>query len=501
MGIHINKKIEALTTPVKYRAYPNKKLTKILNKSMAARRHIWNWMLGLQTKYYDTIYEYSKSQVDQSVLDNLLETIQNSEDQKEVKKAKKEYNTLIKMVPVPLEVGVNTFKEIAPSASQELIDELIANHKDKTLANRMLDTLKLRKQIKFYKKQEGNEWLNFPPSDCIFNAARDLSAAWQAFFKDETNKRGKPKFRSYRDKQSFRIADCKINLQEGKIKLPKFGLNVKIKAHRDIGGVSKEVTFERDKVGHYWAAVNFRQDYQYELPDANDLDKKNTIGIDMGIKDDFAILSNGKTYKNPKYLRKFQRRIAIEQRALSRSITGSKRREKVIQRLNVLYRKLNRVREDFLHKVTDEISKDESYDCIAVEDLNVAGMISKNKPKVDENGKYLKNMQAVKRGFNKATSDASIGSFLSMLEYKSKRNEKIFVKIGRFFASSKLCNDCGYKNDELTVNEQHWTCPKCGAKHERNHNASANIRDEGIKVAVKKQEDALKREKAKGTTT
>ena len=91
--------------------------------------------------------------------------------------------------------------------------------------------------------------------------ARDLKAAWQSFFKDETNKRGKPKFRSYRDKQSFRIADCKINLQEGKIKLPKFGLNVKIKAHRDVGGVSKEVTFERDKVGHYWASVNFRQDY------------------------------------------------------------------------------------------------------------------------------------------------------------------------------------------------------------------------------------------------
>ena len=110
-------------------------------------------------------------------------------------------------------------------------------------------------------------------------------------------------------------------------------------------------------------------------------------------------------------------------------------------------------------------------------------------------------MQAVKRGFNKATSDASMGSFLSMLEYKSKPNEKVFVKIGRFFASSKLCNDCGYKNEELTVNEQHWTCPKCGAKHERNHNASANIRDEGIKVAVKKQEDALKREKAKGATT
>ena len=255
MVIHINKKIEALTTPVKYRAYPNKKLTKILNKSMAARRHIWNWMLGLQTKYYDAIYEYSKSQLDQSVLDNLLETIQNSADQKEVKKAKKEYNTLIKMVPVPLEVGANTFKEIAPSASQELIDELIANHKDKTLANRMLDTLKLRKQIKFYKKQEGNEWLNFPPSDCIFNAARDLNAAWQSFFKDETNKRGKPKFRSYRDKQSFRVGCCKINLQEGKIKLPKFGLNVKIKAHRDVGGVSIEVS-RRIKPSYYFITGN-----------------------------------------------------------------------------------------------------------------------------------------------------------------------------------------------------------------------------------------------------
>jgi len=501
MGIHINKKIEALTTPVKYRAYPNKKVTKLLNKSMAARRHIWNWMLGLQTKYYDTIYEYSKSQVNEEVREKLLGVIEASEDVKEIKKAKKEYNTLIKNVPIPVEVGIKTFKEILPEAAEAVINELIVNHKDKTLAYRMLDTLKLRKQIKFYKKQEGNEWLNHPNSDCLFNAARDLGAAWQSFFKDETNKRGKPKFKSFRDKQSFRIADCKVDLEKGGITLPKFNLRVKIEAHRNVGGESKEVTFERDKVGDFWASVNFRQDHQYELPDADTLTKKNTVGIDMGIKDDFAILSSGKTWKNPKYLNKFQRRLAIAQRAMSRSVTGSKRREKLIKGMNKLYRKLHRVREDFLHKVTDQISKDESYDCIAVEDLNVAGMISKNKPKVDENGKYLKNMQAVKRGFNKATSDASMGAFLSMLEYKAKRNEKIFVKIGRFFASSKTCNECGHKKKDLTVNEQYWTCPKCGAKHERNHNASANIRDEGIKVAVKKQEDALKREKAKGTTT
>ena len=510
MGIHISKKIEALTTPVKYRAYPNKKVTKLLNKSMAARRHIWNWMLGLQTQYYDAIYEYSKSQVDKDVLKKLLGVIQDSEDAKEVKKAKKEYNTLIKKVPVPVKTGIATFKKILPEAADAVINELIVNSKDKktamktaaylkrgkdkTLAYRMLDTIKLRKQIKFYKKQKGNEWLNYPNSDCLFNAARDLRAAWQSFFKDETNKRGKPKFRSFRDKQSFRIADCEVNITQNSIIIPKFKLKLKVEAHRDIGGVSKEITFERDKVGDFWAAVNFRQSYQYEIPDADTLTAENTLGIDMGIKDDFVILSTGKTYKNPKYLKKFQRRIAITQRSLSRCVSDSKRREKVIMNLNKLYRKLNRVREDFLHKVTDEISKDESFDCISVEDLNIAGMIRKNKPKKDENGKYLKNMQVVKRGFNKATADASMGSFLSMLEYKSKRNEKLFVKIGRFFASSKTCNACGHKKADLTVNEQYWTCPKCEVKHERNHNASWNIRDEGIKVAVKRQAEEIERQ-------
>lgn len=502
MGIHINKKIEALTTPVKYRAYPNKKVTKILNRSMGARRRIWNWMLGLQTKYYDAIYEYSKSQVDKEVLEKLLGVIEASEDAREVGKAKKEYNTLIKSVPIPVEVGIKTFKEIPevpeiPEADKAVIDELLINYKDKTLAYRMLDTLKLRKLIKFYKKQKGNEWLNYPSSDALFNAARDLSAAWQSFFKDETNKRGKPKFRSVKDKQSFRVADCKVNLAQNSITLPKFKLKLKIEAHRDIGGESKEVTFERDKVGDYWASVNFRQDYQFEMPDADGLTKKNTLGIDLGIKDDLVILSTGKTYKNPKHEKTFRRRLAIAQRSLARCVSGSKRREKVIMSINKLYRKLHRLREDFLHKVTDQISKDESYDCISVEDLNVAGMISRNKPKVDENGKYLKNMQGVSRGFNKATSDASMGAFLAMLEYKSKRNEKIFVRIGRYFASSKTCNACGHKKDDLTLNDHYWTCPKCGAKHERNHNASWNIRDEGIKVAVKKQADAIKREEAK----
>ena len=481
----LNTKIEQLTTPVKYRAYPNKKLRRFLERCMDARRKVWNYMLGIQKKYYEAIRSYAKSQLDKDTLDNLSEIIETSEDKKELKKAKKEYHKLIKSVEVPVAFGIKTIKEIDPNIDEDVIEKMIPSHKDPSLANHRLDTFELRRQIKFHKKLKGNEWLNTVSSAAVFNAAFDLKKAWKMKFEDETNKFGVPRFKSYRDKQSCRISDCKVDLKTGKITLPKVKLKLKIKAHRDIGGIPKDTTFEKDKVGNFWASVNFRQDYEYSVPDAETLNKENTLGIDMGIKDDFVILSNGETYKNPKYLKSFEKRLAILHRALSRAKKDSKGREKILKKLNVLCLKLKRAREDFIHKTTDKISKDEKFKCIAVEDLNVAGMIRKNKPKKDENGKFVENKQSLKRGFNKATSDASMGKFLQTLEYKAKRNGKLFVKIDRFFASSKLCNNCGHKKEDLKVNEQHWDCPECKTRNERNHNAAANIRDEGLKKAQK----------------
>ena len=79
-------------------------------------------------------------------------------------------------------------------------------------------------------------------------------------------------------------------------------------------------------------------------------------------------------------------------------------------------------------------------------------------------------------------SDVSLGTFYSMLEYKSGWNDKQFVKIDRFFPSSKMCSKCGWINQDLTLNIREWTCPSCGEKHDRDFNASKNILKQGLKI-------------------
>lgn len=81
-----------------------------------------------------------------------------------------------------------------------------------------------------------------------------------------------------------------------------------------------------------------------------------------------------------------------------------------------------------------------------------------------------------------AFSDVSLGAFYTMLEYKANWNDKTVVKIDRFFPSSKTCNVCNYINQDLTLKDREWTCIGCGTKHDRDFNASINIKKQGLKI-------------------
>ena len=148
------------------------------------------------------------------------------------------------------------------------------------------------------------------------------------------------------------------------------------------------------------------------------------------------------------------------QRNLSRKKKGSKNRNKARIKLARLHSKIANQRSDFLHKLSTQIVNENQVIC--VEDLAVKEMLQQNKL------------------IAKLASNLGWRNFLTMLEYKSNWNERQFIKVDRWFASSKTCSACGSINQELTLSQRSWVC-SCGAKHDRDHNAAKNILREGLK--------------------
>ena len=167
------------------------------------------------------------------------------------------------------------------------------------------------------------------------------------------------------------------------------------------------------------------------------------------------------------HLKKYERKLAREQRRLSRR-KGARRGEKpsgryLKQRKRVarIHAKIADARTDALHKVTTMLADENQVLCM--EDLNAKGM--------------MKNHHLAK-----AVTDASFGEFAQLLEYKCAERGRSLVKIGRFYPSSKTCSACGHRLDALSLSVRSWDCPACGAHHDRDVNAARNILTEGKRI-------------------
>lgn len=178
----------------------------------------------------------------------------------------------------------------------------------------------------------------------------------------------------------------------------------------------------------------------------------------MGIKT-FAVLSDGAEYANPKHLNQSIARLKVLQRRASRKKKGSNNRRKANQKVACLHEKIANQRKDFLHNVSDAITK--RYDTIVLEDLAVSNMVKNHK-------------------LARSISDAGWGMFKTFVEYKADWRGKNVVMIGRFEPSSKLHNTCGYINKDLTLSEREWLCPNCGELVLRDMNAAINILNFGL---------------------
>ncbi len=297
-------------------------------------------------------------------------------------------------------------------------------------------------------------------SIALQQSLRHLDTAFQNFFKNP--KVGFPKFKSkkgHRYSYTTNFVNGNIAIEKGYIKLPKAGL-VKLKQHRQIpeSYKLKSVTISQVPSGKYYASVLF--EYENQVQQA---EPQTFIGLDFSMHE-LYVDDCGNEPKYPRYYRQAEKKLAREQRKLSKMKKGSNNRNKQRIKVAKLHEKVANQRKDFLHKQSRQIAN--AYDCVCVEDLDMKAM-------------------SQSLHFGKSVSDNGWGMFTTFLRYKLEEQGKRLVKVDKFFPSSQTCNICGYKNaDTKDLSVREWDCPQCGTHHDRDANAAINIRNEGMRLVL-----------------
>ena len=303
----------------------------------------------------------------------------------------------------------------------------------------------------FLKKEK--DWLKEADSSALQQSLRHLDNAYQNFFKKRS---GYPKFKKKRSEQSYRTMNNSnsIRIEGDHIKLPKAG-RVKIVNTRSFEGRISSATVTRTASGRYYISLQVEEEFE-TLPNGGGM-----LGIDAGLTDLYTDSDNNKII-NPKTLTKHEKRIRRLQRSLSRKEKGSKNREKARKRLAREHEKVADIRNDFQHKITHRLANDNQVVCI--EDLNVKGMMKNHK-------------------LARSISDASWSELFRKLEYKMEDRGGILIKVPRTYPSSQLCSCCGSQNSKVKdLSIRAWTCPECGAVHDRDVNAAVNILAKGLEM-------------------
>lgn len=299
-------------------------------------------------------------------------------------------------------------------------------------------------------------WLKEVDKFALDNAVINMDSAYQKFFKEHV---GYPKFKSKRDnkksyKTNFTNGNIEVSFENNRIKLPKLKL-VKAKVHREFVGKIKSATISQVPSGKYFVSVLVETDNEV-LPETSSI-----VGIDLGIKD-LLITSDGEKFNNIRTIKKYENKLAKEQRKLSHKTKGSKNYQKQRIKLARVHEKIRNTRIDNLHKISHRLISENQV--IVSEDLAVSNMVKNH-------------------NLAKAITDCGWYELTRQLTYKAEWNGRTYIKIGRYVPSSQLCNICGYVNKntkDLSVRE--WICPKCGTKHDRDINAAKNILNEGLRL-------------------
>jgi putative transposase len=346
----------------------------------------------------------------------------------------------------------------------------------------------------FHKEIINNEEFNYFKqcnTKILKDSMNNLSQAFSNYFKsinkqDGYSRNGFPNFKKRTGKQNiglYKEAFSKkiFEIDNFMFISKKFGL-IKYKTSPEYKKIIKQyknninrIIIKKTKSNEYFAIISIDYKETTELP-AN----KRVIGVDLGLKN-FIVTSDGDILGEKILNKKFKNKIKKIQRQLNKKQLiktektyfdkklkinkiikePSKNFEKCRIKLAKVYGKIRNKKKNELHKITKQLLNDNQV--IVMENLNVIKMLTNNK--VSGSLQY-----------------ANFGEFKIILKYKADWYGREIIEINRFFPSTKLCNCCGHKNNNITLNDRVWLCPICGEKHDRDINAAINIKNEGLRI-------------------
>lgn len=276
-----------------------------------------------------------------------------------------------------------------------------------------------------------------------------LDIAYRRFF-DHVAKRP-PKFKKGADFCSIVFKQDGYSLNGNILTINKIKKRYKFSLSREYNGRIKRLTIKRNHLGEYFIVMCMDR----EAEKYGKTHDGASVGIDFGLKK-YMTMSDGTKIDNPQFLKSGLVELRRRSRNLSKCRKGSNNRKRKRLELDRLHSDISNKRSDFQWKLAHAICL--RYDNIFLEDLNLMGM---------------------SRRWGRKMGDLAHGDFVLKLEHIASKYGCTVHKVDRFYPSSRLCT-CGYKNDKLTLNERVWTCPECGAVHQRDLFAANNILRQGI---------------------
>ena len=313
-----------------------------------------------------------------------------------------------------------------------------------------------------------NDWLKEVDSMSLTTSLENLDRAYTNFFKKLGShpvykKRGvKDSYKTINIKSSYKESNYSniiLDLKNKTIKLPKLGI-IKVKGYRNL---NKELdivnaTISKD-ANKYYVSLCVREEIDDESIKIN-----HAIGIDLGVAN-LVTTSEGIKYDKLN-IKRIEKHIEVLQQRLSRCTKGSNNYQKLKNKIARLYQKIRNKRKYYIHEITTKLVKEN--DLIVCESLKTKKMIEKKESK----------------RLTKGIVNACFREIVNKLEYKCKWNFKNLIKINTHYPSSKICSHCGYRNEINDLSIRNFLCINCNNTNDRDINASINILDEGIRLAI-----------------